>query len=697
MYKLEKDKTADYYSLWNEEIRALFLNYGTRARALLSRESLSAPDPVFRPQTNKDKKLFEKFLKNGTPLFLEEQKAYTELTEEEEGLFRFRMRNPSSYTFEEDGLTFISLSACIAAKAAGIFFANSREKFFSPSFRALLLILREPGSEEEAEERYKSLPYDYPLFFIMGAPGSGKTTFLLNKAEGKTLVLAFANHVVDSLEYKLRSENSGRKIFRAGEGKNYGGKELRSAGIICATAAQVILHIERFSALEFDTVLIDEAGSVDTLTLLALSTLKTKKLYLAGDPAQLGPVRDENGEDSPLLLSVYDNIRLTYKQKSTGIFTFLKDQWRMPSETAEFVNTAFYGGSLFLPEKTKTDTSRSMFSIDLSYLKTDAVSLSSSRMNYMSALITVSLALIQAEDEESSAGIVTPYRKQKELMEAVLKDLRKDNAARVKIDTIHGYQGSEEDVIFLDLTDTESSGGPGLLFRKLEADRTGETDRMLNAALSRARKKFVLIGDLKCFSSFAEEGTSLKLLTDYMMEKGDGPDSCRRALHLINNRFSGIVEAGFPEKSVNCRRKDDPSASAWKLRSAMKAHILKDNNIKLTYYMAFDSSKTETARTAFYKEMLEKAEKNPGFLTVCYAGGSFKLLDQWLEKHPYVKAKQCKGTFGFSSAVVREAENDILIYGLFHEGREGRAGRPFIVLRKCENTLKFLYQKQNSH
>jgi superfamily I DNA and/or RNA helicase len=65
-------------------------------------------------------------------------------------------------------------------------------------------------------------------------------------------------------------------------------------------------------------------------------------------------------------------------------------------------------------------------------------------------------------------------------------------ADRIRIGTVHAFQGSEADVIILNLVESRNHK-----IGKLYHGETG--DRLINVAISRARDKLILIGNRQAF------------------------------------------------------------------------------------------------------------------------------------------------------------------------------------------------------
>ena len=103
--------------------------------------------------------------------------------------------------------------------------------------------------------------------------------------------------------------------------------------------------------------------------------------------------------------------------------------------------------------------------------------------------------------KDISIGVITPFRGQVKLYKsAILQNCVNDGFwENIKVGTIHTFQGSECDVIILDIVEAAPTKVSKILYKE-------EGERLINVALSRARHKLIVIGDTKRFDSIV--GTS---------------------------------------------------------------------------------------------------------------------------------------------------------------------------------------------
>ena len=87
-----------------------------------------------------------------------------------------------------------------------------------------------------------------------------------------------------------------------------------------------------------------------------------------------------------------------------------------------------------------------------------------------------------------SIAVISPYREQIRL----LKELFNHNDPQLSVNTIDSFQGQERDMVVISMTRSNNEGAIGFL-----------TDiRRMNVAMTRAKKKLVIIGDSSTIGRF---------------------------------------------------------------------------------------------------------------------------------------------------------------------------------------------------
>ena len=190
-----------------------------------------------------------------------------------------------------------------------------------------------------------------------------------------------------------------------------------------------------------------------------------------------------------------------------------------------FSNAWFYEGKLQAAENTRThafsteepvlewiDTAGSGFSD-----QTEAESLSTFNPDEARFACTylndtmMRIGFARFRQESWSVGLIAPYAAQVRFLRNLIFETfefpnLKAFAGIITIDTVDGFQGQERDLMLISLTRSNEKGEIGFL-----AD-----ERRMNVALTRAKRKLILIGD----SSTLAQNPFFDSLLRYFEEKG---------------------------------------------------------------------------------------------------------------------------------------------------------------------------------
>lgn len=276
-------------------------------------------------------------------------------------------------------------------------------------------------------------------------------------------------------------------------------KTLREADVICSTlVGAVSRHIEKMT---FNTIIIDEAAqALEPATWIPIC--KAQKVVLAGDPFQLPPTvksitAAKNGFSTTLLekgVQRLENVNL------------LDTQYRMHNTIMGFSNQQFYDLQL------KADTAVATWQLLLSdgspsapmeFIDTAGCGFeekvnpeSQSYYNpeeYFVLRQHLDNLLVIVGDQPISIGIISPYREQVvAIQDAIVKDFDHFPDANIEVNTIDAFQGQERDVIYISMVRSNDAGEIGFL----------KDTRRMNVAMTRAKKKLIIIGDSATLASF---------------------------------------------------------------------------------------------------------------------------------------------------------------------------------------------------
>lgn len=247
--------------------------------------------------------------------------------------------------------------------------------------------------------------------------------------------------------------------------------------------------------LTYDTVVIDEAGQA-LEPACWIPVLKAKRIILAGDHQQLPPtVKSDKAAREGLGITLLEKCVHLHPEA----VTLLEEQYRMHTTIMGYSSAVFYDNRL---QAHASVAGHLLFPVDrpLAFIDTagcgfEEKSHSTSITNPEEAAFLLKLLMQQAEvltqyytpESFPSIAVISPYKQQVELLKELLQHAPRLQVYREKIsvNTIDGFQGQERDVVYISLVRSNAEGVIGFL---------SDTRRM-NVAMTRARKKLVVIGD----------------------------------------------------------------------------------------------------------------------------------------------------------------------------------------------------------
>lgn len=254
--------------------------------------------------------------------------------------------------------------------------------------------------------------------------------------------------------------------------------------------SQVILTTNSSAALEiiqeiqFDVAIIDEASQT-TIPKVLIPISKADKFILAGDHKQLPPTVKSNCKqlEETLFEKLINNFP-TQKQ-------FLNIQHRMNETLMKFPNKKFYNNKLKCGKKVKTisinckfsdyDTESPLIFLDTKSLENNSEKKyenSTSRYNPLESKLASDIAnqYLKLKIPKNKIGIISHYDDQVNLIK---------NKTSVEVNTVDGFQGNEKEIIIISNVRSNLDNKTGFL----------SDDKRLNVALTRAKRKLVVIGD----------------------------------------------------------------------------------------------------------------------------------------------------------------------------------------------------------
>ncbi|MEM7332190.1 MAG: AAA domain-containing protein [Chloroflexota bacterium] len=243
---------------------------------------------------------------------------------------------------------------------------------------------------------------------------------------------------------------------------------------------------------QFDLCVVDEAGQT-TQAATWIPITRANRVVLAGDHCQLPPtILSKRAEEAGFGKSL---LEMLMNQAGGALSRQLIVQYRMNEAIMAFSSQTFYDNSLLAHESVKahllTDLANGngdgLLETAVTYIDTAGASYDeeleqdgTSRLNPQEAQLIAKKAqqLFEAGLNPNQIGIITPYAAQVRLLRELLGE-------EIEIFSVDGFQGREKEAILISLVRANENGDIGFL---------SETRRM-NVALTRARRKLLVIGD----------------------------------------------------------------------------------------------------------------------------------------------------------------------------------------------------------
>ena len=267
---------------------------------------------------------------------------------------------------------------------------------------------------------------------------------------------------------------------------------LDEAKIVCATLTG--LDSQLLGQRRFSVAVIDEACQA-TEPAAWVPLLRANKVVLAGDHCQLPPtILSSEAAEGGLSISLMERLVHLYGPDACKLLTI---QHRMNAAIMQFSNSEFYDGNLIAHESVSGHllcdllgvTRDPLTETPVNFIDTAGASYdeeleedTGSRFNAQEAVLVVRKvrALLALGVSAAQIGVITPYRAQVRLLREKLADV-----PELEIDSVDGFQGREKEAIVVSLVRSNNEGEIGFL-----ADT-----RRTNVALTRARRKLLVIGD----------------------------------------------------------------------------------------------------------------------------------------------------------------------------------------------------------
>ncbi|MBA0647109.1 hypothetical protein Goklo_015018, partial [Gossypium klotzschianum] len=286
--------------------------------------------------------------------------------------------------------------------------------------------------------------------------------------------------------------------------------------LFCTASSSSKLHTERTQ--ELDLLVIDEAAQLkECESTIPFQLPGLRQVVLVGDERQLpAMIRSKISGEAEFGRSMFE--RLVFLGKKKHLFNV---QYRMHPAISSFPNKEFYDGLIMDAPMVKHRSHEKDFLhgnmygaysfINIAYGKEQFGHLLS-KMNMVEVAVVCSIVGIlfkefNATKQRVSIGVISPYAAQVHAIEEKLKQTysgcccSSDSGFSVRVRSVDGFQGGEEDVLIISTVRSNLNGSVGFLSNRQRA----------NVALTRGRHCLWILGNETTFIKSNSVWTKLVL------------------------------------------------------------------------------------------------------------------------------------------------------------------------------------------
>ncbi len=413
----------------------------------------------------------------------------------------------------------------------------------APRFSKVVAVHDEGLSELQREIVARALSAE-DYFLLQGPPGTGKTSVmvrtmarhLMRDTDQVILLLAYTNRAVDEMvkavidlvppeqlirmglaantEYPQRSMT---EIFR---GMDFAERRaaLQRARIILSTVSFVHSNPELMDLYHFGTAIVDEASQIGEAQISGIVAAVERTIFI-GDEKQLPGIVAQDPASCRLQHPELERISLRDLGSSmfsrllercqtegwTDAVAMLEQQGRMHEVIQNMSSGPYYGSRLQvlhawqrestmprIERRNSPEFFEQLLNSRLVFIESEPERLSKRHLAEatVAAYLAEQFMRDSSDTNSNTVGVISPFRAQnREVTTRVPASLR----GIVSVDTVERFQGSErENIIY-----TTALSHPHELawIESLSSLNGVEVDRKLNVVMTRARQRFVLIGN----------------------------------------------------------------------------------------------------------------------------------------------------------------------------------------------------------
>ena len=374
-----------------------------------------------------------------------------------------------------------------------------------------------------------------------------------------------------SIDRKVIAINNGGFSFRGGGSwENVWRNKIRvlkdkEVQIYISTLGSVRQRLLKEGGLEFDGVIVDEAGQCRELDVLhaLVPTARGKKpppfVTLVGDPQQLPATVSWAVDDAERDIwgrSLLERI-MHARQRIQKDTILLDEQFRMHPAIAWFPNISFYNGKV--RNSALVNTSRLYtkgFHFDkegrfgpLTFVDTSRIyafeqTMDESKCNEAEAELIVKLIetlMLLYRPSSNNSGrvtVISPYRRQvNEIREMMRTSGVLGREKIVGVETVDSMQDAESDVVFLSLVRSDINKDLGFV----------KDIRRLNVAMTRAKYSLIILGNSETLNKSEDWSRCISFIKEKSRENPDF-----KFIELEEYTDVGYLKALLPESFRRC-------------------------------------------------------------------------------------------------------------------------------------------------
>lgn len=366
------------------------------------------------------------------------------------------------------------------------------------------------------------------LLLIQGPPGTGKTSTIamivreLNKLGKKIILASFTHRALEEMVKKINELDSDINVFRL-DNLRFSDEDVFDQSDISKTNQFIFDDMKKitdnfpiyastsyswasgkYDSLigkeGYDVAIIDEASQMIMPNSIGVLRL-AKSHILVGDHHQQPPILTNNEQtklNKTLFQELFDNAIIPESSK-----VMLNTQHRMNPVLGSFISHEFYNGKLLNNSKiqfkkifedteapttigkicnpddiiTIVDTKNISYDINLKSFEEDG-----------EIILDIFKYMVDKNVNPLNIGIIAPYRAQVALIRRKINSLFNYESPKLIsndiVDTVDRFQGDERDIIIFSACVSDKN------ISKFLGDK-----RKINVALSRAKKKLVIVGN----------------------------------------------------------------------------------------------------------------------------------------------------------------------------------------------------------